>query len=213
MNETKKFGSSNWNIAYFSNMKDKRSLLLLSGVLLSIVILAASPLPGWSQLGSSSNNEPTVVEENANLAVEEYAGGIEFPSSMAFLGPDDILVLEKNSGQVRRIVNGTTLEEPLLDVPVAVKDERGLLGIAVTKDNQNDATFVFLYYTESAIDGDDLEGNDPLGNRLYRYEFVDGKLVNGELLLDLPAKGASHHNGGRITIGPDNNVYLTVGDL
>jgi aldose sugar dehydrogenase len=197
---------------HYINMNDKR-LLILSSLLVSIVILAASPMPAWSQSGSSSNNEPTIIDENTNLAIEKYAGGMEFPSSMAFLGPDDILVLEKNTGQVRRVVNGTTLEEPLLDVPVAVKDERGLLGIAVTKDNQNDATFVFLYYTESTIDGDDLEGKDPLGNRLYRYEFADGKLVNGELLLDLPAKGASHHNGGRIAIGPDNNVYLIVGDL
>jgi glucose/arabinose dehydrogenase len=194
------------------NMNDKR--LLLSALLLSITILAASPPPpGWSQLGSSSNNEPTIVDQNTNLTIEKYAGGMQFPSSMAFLGPDDILVLEKNTGQVRRIVNGTTFEEPLLDVPVAVKDERGLLGIAVTKDNQNNATFVYLYYTESAIDGDDLEGKDPLGNRLYRYEFADGKLVNGDLLLDLPAKAASHHNGGRMTIGPDNNVYLIAGDL
>ena len=189
--------------------------LTLPALILSSVILAASPVGVWSQLGSSSssNNEPTIVNENTNLAIEKYAGGLQFPSSMAFLGPDDILVLEKNSGQVRRIVNGATLEEPLLDVPVAVKDERGLLGIAVTEDNQNNATFVFLYYTESSIDGDDLEGKDPLGNRLYRYELVDDKLVNGELLLDLPASTASHHNGGRIVIGPDENVYLIVGDL
>src|SRR5919107_3080371 len=128
-------------------MNDKG--LLLSALLLSIIILAASPLPGWSQLGSSSNNEPTIVDENTNLAVEKYAGGMEFPSSMAFLGPDDILVLERNSGQVKRIVNGSMLEEPLLDVQVAVEGERGLLGIAVSKDNQNGITFVFLYYTES----------------------------------------------------------------
>jgi aldose sugar dehydrogenase len=198
---------------YFINMNDKGLLLSAVALMLSITILNASPLPVWSQLGSSSNNEPTIVEENTNLTIEKYAGGMQFPSSMAFLGPDDILVLEKNTGQVKRIVNGTTFEQPLLDVPVAVKDERGLLGIAVSKDNQNNATFVFLYYTESAIDGDDLEGKDPIGNRLYRYEFADGKLVNGELLLDLPAKAASHHNGGRMAIGPDNNVYLIVGDL
>jgi hypothetical protein len=70
-----------------------------------------------------------------------------------------------------------------------------------------------LCYTESSRDGDDLEGIDPLGNRLYRYELIDGKLVNGKLLLDLPASAASNHNGGRITIGPDENVYITVGDL
>jgi glucose/arabinose dehydrogenase len=192
-------------------MNDKK--LRLVAPALSIVILIVSFMPGWSQLDSSSSNEPIIVESDANLAIEKYAGGMEFPSSMAFLGPDDILVLEKNTGQVKRIINGSMLEEPLLDVPVAVKDERGLLGIAVTKDNQNNATFVFLYYTESSRDGDDLEGKGPLANRLYRYELVDGKLTNGKLLLDLPAKGASHHNGGRIVIGPDHNVYVVVGDL
>jgi glucose/arabinose dehydrogenase len=187
--------------------------LILLALPLSVVILAPWTLPGWSQSNSSSSNEPTIVYDDTNLAIERYAGGMEFPSSMAFLGPDDILVLEKNSGQVRRIVNGAMLEEPLLDVPVAVKHERGLLGIAVSKDNQNGATFVFLYYTESSADGDDLEGKDPLGNRLYRYELVDGKLANRKLLLDLPAKEASHHNGGRIAIGPDDNLYIVVGDL
>src|SRR5918995_5781209 len=105
---------------------------------------------------------------------------------MAFLGPDDILVLEKNEGTVKRIVNGTVLSEPLLDVNVANKNERGMLGIAIdpeppfnqTKENktQNQKTnnlYVFLYYTESINeDGDDVtNNNEPLGNRLYRYEL------------------------------------------
>jgi aldose sugar dehydrogenase len=192
---------------------NKKNLAVLALILSSVVILSTSPLPGMSQSVPSSSNEPTIVDPNSNLAIEKYVGGLEFPSGMAFLGPDDILVLEKNSGQMRRIVNSTLLQEPVLDVPVATKDERGLLGIAVNKVNQNNATFVFLYFTESSRDGDDLDGINPLGNRLYRYEFVGGKLVNGKLLLDLPAIEASHHNGGRITIGPDGNVYLGVGDL
>jgi aldose sugar dehydrogenase len=189
------------------------NLTLLALILGSVVVLGTLPLPGMSQLMPSPRNVPTIVDTNTNLAIEEYARGLNFSSSMAFLGHDDILVLEKNSGQVRRIVNSAVLEEPVLDVPVATKDERGLLGIAVSKDDQNNAPFVFLYYTESSRDGDDLDGIDPLGNRLYRYEFVGGKLVNEKLLLDLPAKEASHHNGGRIAIGPDENIYLVVGDL
>jgi aldose sugar dehydrogenase len=192
---------------------NETNLAVLVLILSSVVILGTSPLPGISQSVPSSNNEPMIVDPNSNLAIEKYVGGLQFPSSMAFLGPDDILVLEKDSGKVRRIVNSTLLQEPVLDVSVATKDERGLLGIAVNEDNQNNATFVFLYFTESSRDGDDLDGIDPLGNRLYRYEFVGSKLVNGKLLIDLPAKEASHHNGGRIAIGPDENVYVTVGDL
>jgi hypothetical protein len=119
------------------------------------------------------------------------------------LGPDDILVLEKNNGIVRRIVNGAMLPEPLLDVSVANKNERGMLGIAVSK-NEN-RTNVFLYYAESGgQNGNDdcptptlcNEGNNPLGNHLYRYDLADNKLVNPKLLLDLPAKPGQSHNGG-----------------
>ena len=47
---------------------------------------------------------------------------------MAFLGPDDILVTEKETGIVKRILNGQILDEPVLDVAVANSIERGLLG-------------------------------------------------------------------------------------
>ena len=52
---------------------------------------------------------------------------------MAFMGPNDILVLEKDTGMVKRIVNGVSLKEPMLDVNVATAYERGLLGIAITE--------------------------------------------------------------------------------
>ena len=66
-----------------------------------------------------------------------------------------------------------------------------------------------MYYTEA--EGDD-EG-DPIGNRLYRYELIDNKLVNPKLLLDLPFLPGPAHNGGVVAIGPDNNVYVAVGDM
>ena len=135
---------------------------------------------------------------------------------MAFLGPDDILVLEKDKGTVQRIVNGEMLQEPILDVNVATQSERGMLGIAVAeKANPSAPTYVFLYYTEAkSKDGKDLsEKKDPLGNRLYRYELVNDKLVNPKLLLDLPTTPGFSHNAGVVTIGPDNNVYVIVGDL
>ena len=55
----------------------------------------------------------------------------------------------------------------------------------------------------------------PLGNRLYRYEWDNssGKLVNPVLILDLPAEPIPVNNGGKLVIGPDNNIYLTIGDL
>jgi glucose/arabinose dehydrogenase len=154
---------------------------------------------------------PTVYDPL--LEVQLVYDGLESPTSMEFVGLDDILVLEKNDGTVRRIINGVMLDEPILDVHVANLVERGMLGIAIA-ENANDHAYVFLYYTQSpTADGEDASGIAPLGNRLYRYELVDNELVNGKLLLDIDASRGASHNGGKILIGPDNNVYLTVGDI
>ncbi len=141
-----------------------------------------------------------------------FKDGIKGPAtSMAFLGPDDILVLEKNTGKVQRILNGSLQQTPLLQVKVGTEVELGMLGIAISK-NQPGKTFVFLYYTEANNSG------IVIGNRLYRYELIDNKLVNPLLLLNLPATSTivgheNNHNGGKVVIGPDNNVYLVVGDV
>jgi aldose sugar dehydrogenase len=146
-----------------------------------------------------------------NLTVQTVVTGLRLPTDMEFISENDLLVLEKNSGTVRRIVNDTLLTEPLLDVSVATRAERGMLGIAAAVQ-ENEDIFVFLYFTESpTTDGADNVGIEPLGNRLYRYELQEGRLVNGQLLLDLPAVSA-FHNGGKIKIGPDDNLYLIVGD-
>jgi len=167
-------------------------------------------------------NDTVGTTIDPTLQIESVFKGIDFPTSMAFLDKDDILVLEKNHGTVKRIVNGNMLDEPLLDVNVANRLERGMLGIAISRQDNNNGTapkiFVFLYFTETrSRDGQDLEpGGVALANRLYRYELVNGKLLNPKLLLNLPAEPGpqgGEHQGGVVLIGPDNNVYLVVGDV
>ena len=178
-----------------------------------IVAIGSTPLMHSYNIviGQEEEEESAVPRlRDSNLSIELAADGIESPTSMAFLGLDDILVLEKDKGTVQRIVNGEMLEEPILDVNVNAEDERGLLGIAVSKNASTDLTYVFLYFTEAEGNED---GGEPIANRLYRYELVDEKLVNPKLLLDLPYLPGPAHNGGVITIGPDNNVYVSVGEL
>src|SRR5437870_1776419 len=144
---------------------------------------------------------------------------------MAFLGSNDILVTEKDAGTVRRVINGTELQQPLLNASVATYAHRGMLGIAVAShpssmpatsaNNGNRTTYVFLYYTQAQTHtGDDItEGKQPVGNVVYRYELIDNKLVNPKLLLDLPATPGAIGNGGKVIVGPDNNVYANIGDV
>jgi glucose/arabinose dehydrogenase len=143
---------------------------------------------------------------------------------MAFVGKDDILVLEKNNGTIKRILNGTLLEKPVLDLNVANKIERGLLGIDVAKQTLNNGTsektYVYLFYTQSLNDGNDIctgatqcdEKTNPLGNRVYRFEWTNNTLINPNLILDIPAGPGADHNGGVIKVGPDGNIYVLSGD-
>jgi aldose sugar dehydrogenase len=213
--------------------------------------------------------------KDPNLKVEKiFQGDLGITTSMAFLGPNDILVLEKNEGKVHRIKDGVLLPEPVLAVSNVGKEiEWGMLGIAVDKVNSDNTvarttsnpngsnTYVFLYYTEpttvsnslpptsiSNVDnsddgeeensdnndgggGDNNSGNqagdeggeqqgsqEMMANRLYRYELVNDKLVNPKLLLSLPANSPdagteNNHDGGKVVVGPDHNVYIAIGDV
>ena len=174
---------------------------------------------------------PTLNDANLNL--EEISTGLDLPTGMTFVGPNDILVTEKNTGIVKRITNGQLNPEPVLDVSIANIKERGMLGIAAAVNSNRNGnaptdtigpTYVFLYYTESSstTDGDDADSEENvLGSRLYRYELIDNQLVNPKLLLDLPAhpppdreEASRDHYGGKVLIGPaDNYVYVGIGNV
>jgi aldose sugar dehydrogenase len=198
-------------------------LLIMNTITITMV---STSIILWAQEDRDEESEERVVNDS-NLKVETIVTGLEEPTSMAFLGPDDMLILEKNKGTVQRIVNGEMADVPVLDVSVANKIERGMLGISVANyrndERSRESVFVYLYYTESSGNKDGLDdcpkfnfcekGNEPLGNRLYRYEFINDKLVDPELLLDLPATPGPLHNGGTVTIGPDDNIYLIIGNV
>src|SRR5215217_580022 len=123
---------------------------------------------------SFSDGDDLPIINDPNLKVELIVQGLALPTTMAFLGPNDILVLEKEKGTVQRVVNGKILPEPLLDVNVAGFIERCMCGIAVSRATPGH-TYVFLFYTEAqTADRDDMTANPiaPLGNRLYRYELA-----------------------------------------
>ena len=162
----------------------------VQGTLNHVAIAIDSKYP---ELALSSPKGPIINDHQ--FKAEIVFKGLRYCTSMVFLGPNDILVAEKDSGTVRRIVNGAMLQQPLLDVNVATYGHRGMLGIAVDSsllENRSGGwhnnsivtptipTYVFLYYTETqGQDGDDItKGKEPLGNRLYRYELVNNKLVN-----------------------------------
>ena len=196
--------------------------LLLYSFAIILILLSSNYSSVYFSYGAYSKalpspDGPTINDDS--LTVEKVTSGLKFPTSMTFVGNNDMLVTEKNTGRVIRVLDGQVQDNPLVYLPVATKIERGLLGIVASK-HLDGKTFVFLSYTESGNneDGSDVSNNiEPLGNRLYRYQYVDGQLIDPVLLLDLTAipnnVNRTDHNGGKVTIGPDNNVYMIIGEV
>ena len=167
-------------------------------------------IPKPVDTGDAVNDTFTVLPDpnpprlnDPNLRVEKVITDLHSPTSMAFLDPDDMLILEKNSGQVRCVSNGSLQARPLLSINVVSNSERGLLGIAVADGTPKT---IFLYYTEST--GGDVR------NRVYWYEWSgQGHITGGTLVLDLPGTPGPNHDGGKLTMGPDGMLYAMIGDL
>lgn len=205
-----------------------------------------------------ANSHAVVSVNDPNLEIELIAQGLKFPTGMAFLNPDEILVLEKDEGKVVRVVNGNISNNTVLTVDIDHLYERGLLGLALQKESnligekqESKPQYVFLFYTESThgrnatqtVSNDTIECKEQLchesqySNRLYMYEYKDNKLVNPKLLIDIPIywnnrvyptayssilKGGDDwrhyplregiHQGGKLVMGPDKNIYLITGD-
>ena len=177
----------------------------------------------------SVNADDFIIDDN--LKLELVAEGLKSPISMGFLGQNDLLVLEKE-GKVQRITDKKTSPYTILDITSIVNNagERGLLGIAISEGNESDKDNIYkkdfniyLLYTENIIKSEVVNNYckpekcktyDLIVNSLYKYKFKDDKLINPELLLRTPVDRNSSlfHIGGAITVGPDNNVYLTSGD-
>jgi glucose/arabinose dehydrogenase len=125
---------------------------------------------------------------------------------MAFSPDGRLFFTEKNTGEIR-ILQGSQI----LDVPFAKIDdyfvswEQGLLGIAIDpKFSENH--FVYLYYTSSD------KNSGEIFNRVVRFTEQGNKAVDKMILIDRIFAQKGFHSGGALAFGPDDKLYITVGD-
>lgn len=151
----------------------KRHIGLTTARAVSIGIIAGAGL--FTHPPSAQAQTPTLVDPS--LGVSTVVGGLSQPIAMAFIGPNDILVTEKASGQVKRATNGA-VAGVVLDLPVNSNSERGLLGIALHLRFPR-TPYVYLYNTESTTGADSAAVAEVplLGNRVDRFVWDGSKLT------------------------------------
>lgn len=181
---------------------------------LGLLIVSGSSTPA-----AAEPDGPTML--HPRLGVRTVVGGLTTPISLAFLGQSDMLVLEKNTGRVQRVLDGTVQATPVLDLAVNFASERGLLGIALHPDFPANPG-VYLYWTESTTGADtNVFSNTPLlGNRVDRFVWNGSNLAFDQNLVKIraiqqdagqPERG--NHDGGVIRFGADGKLYIFGGDV
>ena len=190
--------------------------------------VALGAVMGAALLGTARTahaQEPQLLDPG--LSVATVVTGLNQPISMAFLGPNDFLVTEKASGQVKRVTNGV-VAGVVLDLAVNSNSERGLLGMALHPRFPK-TPYVYLYNTESTTGADSaVAAETPLmGNRVDRFIWNDGRLTFDRNLIKLRSFQndrnntadptlpvfRGNHNGGVLRFGPDRKLYVIIGDV
>jgi glucose/arabinose dehydrogenase len=181
----------------------------VSGVAAAVVtgVFALKPWDVFTQ-----GAEPQMLD--TRLVVRPVVTDLVTPTTMAFLGPNEFFVLEKNTGRVQHVVAGS-VQGTVLDLAVNSASERGLLGVALHPDfpdnpgvylfwtckslsppvdpanhfipDQRECSDVNMFESATNIDTEDLLEVPLFGNRVDRFEWTGSALMFDHRLTDLLA--------------------------
>ena len=176
---------------------------------LSIIFLVFA-VPGFAQDFSAAPplpDLPRIYETTEyTIQVDQVAGGLSNPWSIAFLPDGDILVTER-AGRLRLIRHGELQEAPISGVPeVKITVLGGLLDVLLHPefaDNQ----IIYLSYAK----GRDEDNRS--STAIARARLEDNALVDLEDIFIANSWSASPTNfGGRMVFGNDGKLYMTIGE-
>ncbi|MEM9169556.1 MAG: PQQ-dependent sugar dehydrogenase [Pseudomonadota bacterium] len=142
------------------------------------------------------------------VAVETLADGLANPWSLAFLPNGDVLVTER-AGRLRIIRDGALVDAPVAGVPEIYVggtswSQAGFFDVVADPDFAENDT-VFIAYAHGTARRNGL--------RVARARFVDDALVDVTPIYDAaPPKDTPLHYGGRLAIGADGMVYVSIGE-
>lgn len=177
----------------------------LTGFFLALLVTANSSgdlkLQRHNSLRQRSGSFPTIK-------LEQVASGLIQPTTVTNAGDGTgRIFIVQESGQILILVNGSVLPTPFLDISdlVGHTPEHGLLGLAFHPDYISTG-FFYVDYT-SIDDGTTIVAR-------YQVSAGDPNVADpdsAQIVLTQPQPGGDH-NGGQLAFGPDDYLYISMGD-
>jgi glucose/arabinose dehydrogenase len=132
------------------------------------------------------------------------ASGLASPVGFTFTPGGRLVYLERSTGWLRFRNLQTDVDVRVHRIGNVNSDgERGALGVAL-HPAWPAKPFVYAFVTRNTGDG--------LRNQVLRIKVENDRGVGVRRLLSAAAGPASNHNGGRILFGPDDKLYVVIGD-
>jgi glucose/arabinose dehydrogenase len=153
--------------------------------------------------GTTGPRTPGFTGTGSDLTVEVVADGFASPVFLTHQPGDSRLFVVEQLGRIRIIDNGQVQATPFLDISsiVRISNEEGLLSVAFHPDYDTNGYF-YVYYTDALSI-----------SRIVRYT---GTATLGDPTSDLEILSVpqpfTNHNGGLLTFGPDDMLYIGLGD-
>ncbi len=164
--------------------------------------LATMPVPSSTPSASASGPPETVQPVGEPVTI---VGGLAAPWSMVRLESGSTLISERDSGVVKELTPDGALRDAATIPGVVHSGEGGLLGLEFVSGDDAGTSGDWLYAMFTA-DSDNRVVRFPLQGTPGSYALGAGE----EILTGLAKAG--NHNGGRIKLGPDGMLYVTIGD-
>jgi glucose/arabinose dehydrogenase len=166
--------------------------------MIAVVAILVTASPALAQDGGF---EPAAFD----VGLEPVTDGFNEPLFITHAGDERLFVLER-AGTIRIIDEDVVLDSPFLDLTSQVgsdASERGLLGLAFAPNYAESGLF-YVYYT-------DLNG-DTVVSRFQVSDDPDVADAGSEEVILTQPQPFWNHNGGMLAFGPDNYLYIGLGD-
>ena len=165
-----------------------------------------TPLPQptipMSSLRSIRPEPPPLAAE-----VDVVVGDMHTPVTIVIAPDGRLFFTEKDSGNVRVVVDGLLLPEPVLTIPVSTGGEQGMIGIVLDPEFETNHHIWVSYVTAKQVNDGVKE------NRIIRFTEVNNAATEVVEAYTSPNSGDDGtHNLNNMAFGDDGMLYVTIGD-